>query len=59
MEPDERLILLLREVEGQSYEEVATATGLPLGTVKSRIFRARAALKVQVERLEKGGGDHG
>ena len=59
LEPDERLILLLREVEGQSYEEVATATGLPLGTVKSRIFRARAALKVQVERLEKGGGDHG
>lgn len=59
LEPDERLILLLREVEGQTYEEVAAATQLPLGTVKSRIFRARAALKVQVERLERGGGEHG
>jgi RNA polymerase sigma-70 factor (ECF subfamily) len=45
-----RECLLLREVEDMSYEEIADITGLPVGTVKSRIHRARAAVREYVER---------
>jgi len=34
----------LREIEGMSYEEIATAMNCPVGTVRSRIFRARDAI---------------
>lgn len=49
IDPEYREVLVLRFVEGLAYEEIAEATGDPLGTVKSRIFRARRALK---ERLD-------
>jgi RNA polymerase sigma-70 factor, ECF subfamily len=39
-----RVILLLREIDGLSYDELAAALGCPLGTVESRLYRARAAL---------------
>ena len=42
--PDYRQVLLLREVQGLSYEEISDATGIEIGTVKSRIFRARKKL---------------
>ncbi len=44
-----REVLLLRDVEDMSYEEIAEITGLADGTVKSRIHRARAQLKEAVE----------
>ena len=62
IEPDFRTVLVLRDVEDMSYEEIAAITGLPDGTVKSRIHRARAQLKAMVERAlgekptEKGKG---
>lgn len=49
MEDEFREILVLRDVEALSYEEVAAITGLAPGTVKSRLHRARTLLKSQVE----------
>ncbi|AOS45771.1 ECF RNA polymerase sigma factor SigE [Lacunisphaera limnophila] len=42
--PKHRAILALREMEGLSYEEIAAATGIPTGTVMSRLFHARRLL---------------
>ncbi|MBI2392491.1 MAG: sigma-70 family RNA polymerase sigma factor [Deltaproteobacteria bacterium] len=49
LEASFRECLLLREVEDMSYEEIAEVTGLPAGTVKSRIHRARAQVRLHVE----------
>jgi len=46
-----RTILLLKEVEGLSYDEISTTLDLPLGTVKSRLARARKSLR---EALDPG-----
>ncbi len=46
--PDSRHALELREMEGLSYEEIAQLTGVPIGTVRSRIFRARDAIAAKV-----------
>lgn len=40
-----RLLIILRHQEGMSYQEIAEETGVPLGTVKTHLFRARAALR--------------
>ena len=50
IDPAFRECLILRDVEELSYEEIGEITGLPTGTVKSKIFRARAQLKELVER---------
>jgi RNA polymerase sigma-70 factor (ECF subfamily) len=50
LEPGFRECLVLRDVEDLSYEEIEAITGLPAGTVKSRIHRARAQLKELVEK---------
>ena len=49
LEPTFRECLVLRDVEDLSYDEIESITGLPEGTVKSRIHRARAQLKELVE----------
>ena len=48
---DLRQAVTLREIEGLSYEEIATAMGCPIGTVRSRIFRAREAISAKVRPL--------
>jgi RNA polymerase sigma-70 factor (ECF subfamily) len=48
LEPEFREALVLREIEGMSYDRIAEVTGVPEGTVKSRIHRARAALHDRV-----------
>jgi RNA polymerase sigma-70 factor (ECF subfamily) len=48
---DLRQAILLREVEGLSYEEIATAMACPIGTVRSRIFRAREAIAQRLRPL--------
>ena len=50
--PEElRLAITLREVEGLSYEDIALRMGCPIGTVRSRIFRARDAIDIQLRPL--------
>jgi RNA polymerase sigma-70 factor (ECF subfamily) len=50
--PDDlRMALTLREIEGLSYEEIAAVMNCPIGTVRSRIFRAREAVAVNLRPL--------
>ena len=48
---DLRQAVTLREIEGLSYEEIAEAMNCPIGTVRSRIFRAREAISARVKPL--------
>ena len=48
---DLRTAVTLRELEGMSYEEIAEVMSCPVGTVRSRIFRAREAIDKQVKPL--------
>ncbi len=73
LEPPFRQALILRELNGLTYDEIARVTGLEAGTVKSRIFRARRKLAAYLtaggnffadgpsnsKTGEKGGGDRG
>lgn len=45
---DLRTAIVLREIEGMSYEDIAQAMSCPIGTVRSRIFRAREAIAAQL-----------
>lgn len=49
--PDLRKAITLRELEGLSYEEIAEAMDCPIGTVRSRIFRAREAIDAVLKPL--------
>jgi len=50
--PEElRMAITLREIEGLSYEEIAEMMGCPIGTVRSRIFRAREAIATRLRPL--------
>jgi RNA polymerase sigma-70 factor (ECF subfamily) len=53
---EHRSAVLLRDIEGLSYEEIAEVLGIPLGTVRSRLHNARLALAGRLFRLD---GDRG
>ena len=48
---DLRTAITLREIEGLSYEEIASVMNCPVGTVRSRIFRARDAIAAELRPL--------
>jgi RNA polymerase sigma-70 factor, ECF subfamily len=48
LEPDDAAIILLKDLQDVSYEEVARVLAVPVGTVKSRLHRARRALKARL-----------
>lgn len=54
--PDLREALVLREIEGLSYEEIAMVMNCPIGTVRSRIFRARDAVSARIRPLLEAQG---
>lgn len=57
--PDDlRTALTLREIEGLSYEEIASVMNCPIGTVRSRIFRAREAISTNLRPLLGTNKDH-
>ena len=47
-----REAIVLREIQGLSYDEIAQALNIPRGTVESRIFRARAELRERLSEYE-------
>jgi RNA polymerase sigma-70 factor, ECF subfamily len=49
--PELRLLITLRDIQGLEYREIARITGLPIGTVESRIFRGRRRLRPMLEPL--------
>ena len=56
---DLRTAIMLREMDGMSYEEIATTMECPIGTVRSRIFRAREAIDEKLKPLLSGHTDSG
>ncbi len=53
LEPDARMLVALRDIEGLSYEEIIQITELAEGTVKSRLHRAREKLADLLGQLEE------
>jgi len=50
LDPESRAVVVLREIEGQSYQEIAAALEIPEGTVKSLLSRARETLKGKLQK---------
>lgn len=54
---DLRTAIVLREIEGMSYEDIAQSMNCPIGTVRSRIFRAREAIATKLRPMMTNSGD--
>ena len=53
------MAIRLREFDAMSYEEIAQTMSCPIGTVRSRIFRAREVINKKIQEMKGGEGDHG
>ena len=51
--PDQRTAVVLRDIQGFSYEEIARVMQVPVGTVRSRLARAREGLRVRLADLSR------
>jgi RNA polymerase sigma-70 factor (ECF subfamily) len=51
---EHRAVLILKDMEGQKYEEMAETLGVPIGTIRSRLHRARLELREILERMDEG-----
>ena len=49
LDAEYRAVLVMRDIEGFDYQQMADVLGLPLGTLKSRLFRARLALRDELK----------
>jgi len=54
LDDEQRMLIVLRDLENLSYEDIQERTGLPSGTVKSRLHRARLALHERFRALNEG-----
>jgi RNA polymerase sigma-70 factor (ECF subfamily) len=52
---EHRAVITLREIDGLSYQEIASAMSIPVGTVRSRVFRARDFIDHKLRRVHDGG----
>lgn len=52
LSPEHRMVLVLKELEGQKYEDIAEVLDVPIGTVRSRLHRARMELRDLLHRPE-------
>lgn len=59
LSPEHREIVVLREYQGMSYDEIAEVLDVPRGTVESRLFRARQELKARLSAYLTQGKNHG
>jgi RNA polymerase sigma-70 factor (ECF subfamily) len=59
LDPAMRAVLVLRDLQNLDYREIGEVLDIPAGTVKSRLFRARAALRAEAERRQGREGDGG
>lgn len=53
LQADQRVVLVMSDVEGYSYQEIADSTGVQLGTVKSRLSRARAGVRACLQAVQE------
>lgn len=51
---DSKMLIILRDIQGFSYSEICGATGVNMGTLKSKISRARSTMRNHLNRLERG-----
>jgi RNA polymerase sigma-70 factor (ECF subfamily) len=52
---EHRTVIILREIDGLTYKEIAVAMSIPIGTVRSRVFRTRDLIDRQLRRIYRGG----
>lgn len=52
---EHRIVITLREIDGLSYQQIASAISIPVGTVRSRVFRARDLIDNRLRRVHDGG----